>query len=222
MSAIIGSTRPILEQKYPGNSPISVKELSGQQITLFIRDIGQAIRDVYKEWPYLYEGTVEEQEEYVQKRYIDRPDSVVCAAFDQKQLIGLAMGVPLCDAPAHYLTPFISDNLCMGMPLKDIFYWGELIVRPECRQKGIAKQLCNQLENHIITKGYKAIAFCTVERPTDFHLNNLKPENHFSPDSRWGDFGFTKHEDLTFKGEWRLVEESEESKHHMVYWFKKL
>lgn len=205
------------------NNLISLKLLSGQQILPFISDIGQLILEVYKEWPYLYEGTLEEQYDYVQTRYINMPNSLVCTAFDQEKLVGLAMGVPLCEAPTHYLTPFTSNQECLELPLKNIFYWGELIVRSEYRQREIAQQMCDLVLKEILDNSdYKAIAFCTVERSDDFHLNNCKTNDYFSLDSKWEELGFKKHEDLSFNAVWRLVQESHESQHHMVYWVKKI
>jgi hypothetical protein len=226
MSTIIPSspyTNPIFDEKCLDKDNIHFKQLSGYEGTPFIADIGQLIIDVYKEWPYLYEGTTEEQTQYIQKRYIEKPNSMIITAFEHKKLVGLGMGVPLSEAPDHYLAPFRCDNRCLEFPLEDVFYVGELIVKPEYRQQRIAKEICQMMGNHILNSHrYQAVAFCTVNRPSDFHLAHLKPENYFSPDSFWEELGFTKYENLTFTGVWRLVQESDESQHQMIYWVKKL
>jgi hypothetical protein len=203
----------------------SFKQLSGWQITPYISAIGQLIMDGYTEWPYLYQGSSEEMHEYIQKRYIEVPDSIVWAAFnpnDEDELIGVAMGVPLSKAPSHYLTPFKSGT-CLNTPLEQVFYWGELVIKPKYRQKHLANDLCNAaVSQSIKTKNYKAIAFCTIDRQPDFRLNHLKPANYFCTDSWFEKLGFAKYPELTLDGVWCLVGEETISKNPMGYWIKKL
>lgn len=197
---------------------ISVKLCFGEQIRLYTRDLSHLCLEVYKEWPYLYEGSEEEGVEYIEERYVKNPDSLVCLAFQGNQLIGAAMGLPLCHAPPHYLTCFKSDE-----SLKDVFYWGELAVVPKHRHLKVAKEIYTKMGKEVIDSGkYRAIAFCEVTRSSDFIQKYPKPDQYRGNDSLWLHLNFEIKANLTCQGKWRLVGEAQESTQDMVYWWKTL
>lgn len=194
---------------------ITVNLLYGEQIRPYIRELARLCLDVYREWPYLYEGSEAECIEYVEERYVKKPDSVVCIALEGKTLIGAVMGLPLCHAPQHYLACYNEKDQ------EGVFYWGELAVYPKYRNLKIAKEMYTTMGKAVIASGkYKAMAFCEVIRSAEFKYP--MPGNYVGHGTLWNALGFEKKENLTCQGKWKLVGEQEESSQLMVYWWKQL
>lgn len=172
---------------------------------------------IYGEWPYLYQQSDPlEDIDYIMDRYAKQTDSVVCIAYNGPKAIGVAMGVPLTQAPPHYRDAFPENER-----RPDIFYWGELVVLKEYRGKHVAHEMYTRMAAHILGK-YKAICFASLEREDNYKLAHLKPAHEASLDSLWKRLGFEKRPDIKMQGKWTVLGDSEDSLHDMFYWWKKL
>lgn len=190
----------------------------GEQILEKLNEISQLCIDVYREWPYLYEGNLEEQKQYIIDQYVKKKGSIATLAFQNGKVIGVSLGTFLSQAPERYKNHFPSD-----IDQSKIFYWGELIVNENYRHRGIGKELYTYMANCVIeSHDFIAITFCTVERNSSFSLDYLKPDDYVGLDGLWKQLGFTKKEDLSFKGRWKLVGQETDSDHPMIFWWKAL
>ncbi|MEK9766417.1 MAG: GNAT family N-acetyltransferase, partial [Thalassolituus sp.] len=65
---------------------IRITTAHGSDIATFLDDIAALRIQVFREFPYLYEGTAEYEKNYLQT-YLDCPDSVAVLAWDDERLI---------------------------------------------------------------------------------------------------------------------------------------
>lgn len=190
--------------------------LHGHEITEYLGDIIRLRLDVFGEYPYLYEGTAEEEFEYIEETYIKIPESVVCLVFDNERVIGAATGVPLNKTRTKVHLPLVKA----GYNINDIFFLGELVLEKEYRGLKLGQQLYQSFENYVKNNTKcDTVAFYEVERS----LNDpLKPSNYISRDSYWLKQGFFKHSELKTEGQWKIIGDKEETFHPMVYWLKSI
>jgi len=192
---------------------VQLKVLHGQEIAPYVQEITELCLVGYREYPYLYEGTVAKYGPFIQN-YADSPNGIVCLAFDGDRPIGVATGIPMAEMREGYQATLKHTD----MDLSSLFYLGELIVDKKYRKRGFASRMCFELERCAKETGrYSKMCFCTIQEPEN---HPLRPVDYKTVRDRWG--GFVKHEEMHFLGHWLCIGETEESDHPMVYWIKDL
>ncbi len=188
--------------------------LHGAEIGSVAQELCELL-EVYREWPYLYEQSYpRENSDYLEERYVQQPGSVICLAYIEGKIVGAAMGVPLNCAPNYYQAAFPAQER-----RPDTFYLGEMVVLPEYRYKKIATQLYQHLLESI-SGSYRALCFATVVRSENDRLLHFKPRGYTSLDL--AELGFEKRDDLHTTAKWKVIGETEESEHPMIFWWKGL
>lgn len=187
---------------------IQIKVVKGQEIAPYVADITNLCLTVYREPPYLYEGTVEEYGPFIQK-YTESPESIVCLIMDGNDVVGATTGTPLSEMREHYTQSFL-DN---GYSLPSFYYIGEMVILPEYRGKGYGKSMYQEMEKNVrAINQFPYLCFCEIEQPNQIQKSNqLIIQN-----------GYVKHEELSFNIDWLDIGETEVSPHHLVYWIKSL
>lgn len=154
-----------------------------------VMSIVSALRlKTFREFPYLYVGTEELEQGYVGD-YPDNPDSLIAFAYVGDGLMaGFLTGTPLqtlCKKDP------VTQAACeqAGLVVADYFYLGEVITLEQFRNKGIATQNFNAIEESIKKLGYKNACFITVEREEN---HPLKPAGYKGPASLFQKLGYTK------------------------------
>ncbi len=194
-----------------------IKAFRGESITPYIKDITDLSITIYKEYPYLYEGTEEEYLPFIE-HYTHSNYGIACLLFDDAKPIGVAIGMPMNEMREKYKQPFISarpqDNC------DEIFYLGEFLLLKAYRGQGFGKQMYLELE-HLIkeNESLKKICFCKIDESDQ---NPLMPKNYRPLDGFWKKLGFGKCDDITVTVYWRNVFEENDSPHKMVYLLKSL
>ena len=74
----------------------SFRQLSGSAIAPYVPDLARLRIEVFREYPYLYDGDEAYERKYLQT-YLDAPRSLAVLVYDGAQLIGASTGLP----PAH-------------------------------------------------------------------------------------------------------------------------
>ncbi len=187
----------------------------GNEAKIYIRDLAQLRITVFREFPYLYDGTLEYEEKYL-KAYTDSPESIVVIAFDGDRVVGASTGIPMENADPGFQKPFIDK----GFDPRRIFYFGESVLLKEYRGKGHYVFFFKERENYAKRLGrFDWVTFCAVVRP-DHHPR--KPEGYKSLDGYWEKQGFTKRDDLICHFPWQEIDEIAETPKPMVFWIKSL
>jgi GNAT superfamily N-acetyltransferase len=187
----------------------------GKEIEPIINQLAGLRIEVFREFPYLYEGSLAYEMEYL-KTYVNSDRAFLFAVFDNEKMVGATTCIPLVDETDEVKEPFELS----GMNLDDIFYFGESILLKECRGKGIGKQFFEQRERHVSSFGdYSTTCFCAVDRPKN---HPLKPDSYEPLDEFWKSRGYKKSEVLKSKFSWKDINEPLETEKMMIYWLKKI
>lgn len=204
------------EESYPLND-ISVKTelLVGDQILPYLEQISQLYINIYEEFPYLFQGDVEQQKVAIKEHYISKKTGIVCLLLIENQVVGAGLGCALIESSDKFKEPFIKQKYAID----NLFFWGELILEPVYRGKKLGKKLYQKMGEAIKQSGYSSVCFCTVERSDD---HPSKPDTYKSLEPLWEKLGFKKDEKLTFTGRWQEIGKEEATDQPMVFWVGKI
>lgn len=190
-----------------------VRTLTGEGLHAAIDDLARLRIEVFRAWPYLYDGDLDYEREYL-KDYT-HPSAIVVAAFDGSRIIGAATGMALETHADDFADPFADRP----EPLDQIFYCAESVLLPEYRGHGLGHAFFDQREAHARRLGRSYSAFCSVLRPDD---HRLRPEGARSHDTFWRKRGYTPLPGVVAIFSWRDIDQSTETDHRLQFWMKSL
>jgi GNAT superfamily N-acetyltransferase len=190
-------------------------EYTGKEIETVITQLAELRIEVFRDFPYLYEGSLAYEMEYL-KTYVNSERAFLFSVFDQEKMVGATTCIPLLDETAEVKEAFEA----IGMKLDEIFYFGESILLKEYRGKGFGKQFFEERERHAARFGdYSTTCFCAVDRPEN---HPLRPNGYLPLDDFWKSRGYEKSQILRSKFSWKDINEPLETEKTMIYWLKKI
>ncbi|OQX70280.1 MAG: GNAT family N-acetyltransferase [Sorangiineae bacterium NIC37A_2] len=169
---------------------------------------------VFREFPYLYEGSLAYEEGYLE-HYAHSPRSRVVLVWDGDRVVGASTVIPLADAQADVQEPFTRA----GIDLSGIDYFGESVLLREYRGRGFGVRFFELREAHALEHGLGVCAFCAVERPAD---HPLRPKDYVPNDAFWAKRGYEKVPELRTTLSWLDLGEMEQTAKPMTFWLKRL
>ena len=194
---------------------LRLQRFSGAAIHPWLPELARLRIQVFREFPYLYDGSAAYEEKYL-KTYVDAPDSVMVLVWDSERVVGASSGLPLAAETPNVIEPFLTH----GYDPSRIFYYGESVLLPEYRGRGLGKRFFEERAAHVCELGRFDIAcFCAVERPAD---HPRRPAGYVPLNALWNQEGFVKHPELHTTFSWRDLDEAMESSKPMVFWLKTL
>jgi len=196
---------------------IDIRILTGRSPDLpaFVPDLARLRITVFREFPYLYDGTLEYEQQYL-KTYLQCPESVVVLALDGTQVVGASTGLPLEAETDEFKRPFVAA----GMDPARIFYCGESVLLAAYRGRGIYREFFAGRESHARGLGrFERMVLCAVIRPAD---HPRRPAGYEPLDDVWRRFGYARRDDLVTSFEWKDLDEDAPSDKRMVFWEKRL
>ena len=193
---------------------IETRVLTGATLDAALDDVARLRIAVFRDWPYLYDGSVAYERDYLQT-YRDSPGAVLVGAFEGARLVGAATGTPMEDHAAEFAAPFAA----VPVPLTRIFYCAESVLLPDYRGQGIGHRFFDAREGHARDLGRSHVAFCSVVRPAD---HPLKPAVHRSNDAFWQKRGYRQLAGITAEFSWRDIGDASESKKPLQFWMRDL
>lgn len=191
---------------------LKLLSLHGSQLLNWLEQIARLRIDIFYQYPYLYDGSLDYEREYLAK-YAESDSSFCALVFDGEQLVGCSTAIALHDADSEFQAPFIVHNI----PVERVFYFGESLLYAAYRGSGIGKQFFNLREQRARELGLPITAFCAVVRP-DHHP--LKPQDYQPLDSFWRTQGYQPEPSMIASYVWLDREQHEESLKPMQFWLK--
>ena len=180
-----------------------------------IPDLARLRIAVFREFPYLYAGSLTYEEQYL-ATYTQCPASVAVLVRDGARVVGASTGLPLAAETAEFTEPLVAA----GYDPAEIFYCGESVLLREYRGQGIYREFFSAREAHAQSLGgMRWMALCAVTRAVD---HPRRPLDYVPLDAVWAKFGYTRHPSLTTHYPWQDLDEAAPSPKEMVFWLKAL
>lgn len=187
----------------------------GNEILDFAADFAKLRITVFREFPYLYDGSLDYELEYIQT-YAKSEKAMVFAVYDGDQMVGATTCVPLSEETPNVQQPFINA----GLEVDKIFYFGESLLVKSYRGLGLGHRFFDERETFARSfENYELTAFCAVDRPMN---HPLKPDDYHSNDGFWTKRNYKKQAHLSCLMRWQDLTETKESDKSLTFWTKEL
>ena len=179
-----------------------------------LEDIARLRITVFRDWPYLYDGSLDYERDYLSV-YRDSPKSVVVGAFDGSRLVGVSTGTPMQDHSDDFGAAFEGQ----AIDLEQMFYCAESVLLPDYRGFGLGHKFFDLREAHARALGFKTICFCGVQRPKDLPL---RPVDYRPLDDFWQKRGYHPLAGVLASFEWKDIDQPKETGKRLQFWARSL
>lgn len=195
--------------------PIEVRSLTGAAIRTVLDDLARLRIEVFRAWPYLYEGTYDYERAYF-RSFAESEGAVVVVAQDGNRTIGAATGAPMGTHAAEASEPLREA----GYDLSEVFYCGESVLLPAYRGRGLGHTFFEHREAHArALGGFTHVAFCAVVRPSD---HPARPAGYQPLDAFWSKRGYRPVSGVLGSLSWQDIGAEAETAKPMQFWMKTL
>lgn len=188
--------------------------LRGKAIAEYLEPLAALRLQVFRDWPYLYDGTLAYERHYLET-YVRCAEGLAVLVFDGEHCVGASTALPLSAAHSEMHAPFLHQ----GLPIDQLLYFGESVVQASHRGRGIGVRFFELREAHAHALGLRQCAFCAVDRPAS---HPLKPEGYVPNDGFWMRRGYRRHPELSCRFDWQDLGEPAVSAHTLTYWLRTL
>jgi GNAT superfamily N-acetyltransferase len=193
---------------------IELKNITGDQITGYIPELAELRIQIFREFPYLYDGSLLYEKQYL-KTYAASDKTIIVLALVDGRVAGASTGMPLEQQTDNVIRPFRNA----GYKTDKIFYFGESVLEKQYRGHGTGVRFFEEREKHAHSKGYPVTTFCAVDRQSD---HPMRPPNYISLDEFWNNRGYTIRPELQTTFRWQDIGDTSETEKPMVFWTKEV
>ncbi len=194
---------------------IRVRTVTGPEIAGLIDTLARLRIAVFRDWPYLYAGDLDYEAWYL-NRFSRAKDAVLIAAFDGDALVGASSGLPLDQEMDEFRAPFEAA----GHDVAGIFYFGESVLLPDHRGRGVGHLFFDGREAHARSLGrFGQATFCRVVRAAD---DPRQPADYRPLDAFWRGRGYRPMTDVTARFPWKEIGAAAETDKDMEFWIRAL
>lgn len=189
--------------------------LRGAEARQYETEIARLRLKVFWEFPYLYEGTLDYERDYLDT-YFKAEHSFILLVRKDNRVIGVTTAIWAPEEVESFQKPFLEH----GIDPDSVCYFGESILLAEYRGKGLGKIFFQERERFARTLPMVSIAsFCAVVRPVE---HPLRPPGYRSLDEFWETMGYRKVPDLVTGFEWKDRDKDYPDRKDLQFWMKNL
>lgn len=192
----------------------SLQTVPGAEARRWLEEVAALRIAVFRDWPYLYDGDMGYERDYL-AAYAASPRSVFVLAFDDGRVVGASTGLPLADDGEAFRKPFEARGIDPAV----VFYFGESVLLPTWRGRGIGHAFFDARETHARgLGGFGWTAFAAVDRARD---DPRRPRDHRGNEAFWRKRGYVRQAGMTMQLDWNETGVGE-CRHALTFWLRSL
>jgi GNAT superfamily N-acetyltransferase len=193
---------------------VSIRALSAEALAAVLDDVARLRLSVFADWPYLYDGHLDYERDYL-RTYQNHSGSLLVGAFDGDRLVGASTSSVMEDHADAFGEP-LRD---LGVPLTAIVYGAESVILPAYRGHGLGHRFFDLREAHAAQLGRSHVGFFSVLRAAD---HPRRPATFRTNDAFWQGRGYAPQPGITATFDWRDLGDAEESPKTLQFWMRAL
>jgi GNAT superfamily N-acetyltransferase len=194
---------------------IEIHTYHGAEVTPHLDAVAALRIEVFRDWPYLYEGDADYERDYL-ATYAKSAGSLFVLAFDGDEVVGASTAIPLADEVPAFQQAFREH----GIGVDQVFYFGESVLRKAWRGRGLGHRFFDEREARARRMGgFTMTAFCAVERAAG---DPREPPGHRANDLFWSKRGYRRQDDMFCELDWRELGQVEPSTQRLRFWLRAL
>lgn len=194
---------------------LSFLKLNGREARAHAEDLARLRLLVFHDYPYLYEGDLAYEMNYLET-YFKAQHSFIFMVLDHGVPVGATTGIWAAEEEESFSRPFHQH----GFNPEHVFYFGESVLVPEYRRRGLGKVFFKEREAFAKKLSFiQQLAFCAVIRPDN---HPLKPSDYSPLDSFWISQGFQKKAEMKTSYKWLDRDQVTPTSKEMQYWLKEI
>jgi len=194
---------------------LQVRILQADALDAALDDIARLRIAVFRDWPYLYDGTLAYERAYLSS-YRDTPGALLVAAFDGDTVVGASTSTCMEDHAEAFGAVFQPT----GIALTDILYGPESVVLPPYRGLGLGHQFFALREAHARKLARAYVAFASVNRSDTAHP--LRPATFRTNNAFWASQGYAPLPGVVAEFGWKDVGDVVETIKPLQFWMRRL
>jgi GNAT superfamily N-acetyltransferase len=185
---------------------VEILRLHGAEIEAHWQQLASLRIEIFRDYPYLYEGSLEYEHDYL-KTYWQSPQSRVVLVFDQGEAVGATTSLPLLDEQPEFRQPFAQPE--------KYFYLGESVLKPAYRGRRLGHLFFDEREDRARQLGFEFTCFCAVQRSPE-----QEPPGTRSLQDFWQKRGYQHHPQLRCRLSWTDVGQTSPSDKELSFWIR--
>jgi len=139
----------------------------GNEINSFINEIARLRIDVFREFPYLYDGDIASEEVYLSK-FSEVKEASVVLVIEASKVIGAFTGLPMAFEEASIQGYIPKENLSTA------YYFSEIVLNKDYRNQGIGLKMFDMLEEYVLSlQKYTVFYLATVNITEDHPIKQI-------------------------------------------------
>jgi GNAT superfamily N-acetyltransferase len=191
-----------------------LREFRGAEIHGILDDLAALRIEVFRAFPYLYDGDADYERRYLGS-FAASPRAFVVGAFDGPRLVGAATSSPVEDHEDDFSDPLAAA----GLAPPTVYYCAESVLLPAYRGQGLGHAFFDAREAEGRRLGRTSAAFCAVIRPED---HPARPAGYRPLDAFWRKRGYAPLPGAVAQFAWRDVDETGETVKPLQLWTRML
>lgn len=194
---------------------LRIETLTGPALAPHVATLARLRIAVFRAFPYLYDGDVaHERTELAQ--FAASPRAGLVVAFDGADPVGCSSCLPAADEEDSVQAPLRER----GVDPADVFYFGESVLLPAYRGRGVGVAFFAEREAHVRrVSSCRVACFASVRRPPD---HKLRPSGYQPLDTFWRKRGYAPWPGPPLVYRWKQVDGPDKVTNHLDLWMKRL